>query len=94
MEKLINRFMAGASINIWRNSSPHNLWLEDGEGTEELSGAEFMELRKLAQHHLKSHKTVSYGSFVFAGRDRGQPIMESFFISEPTGMQRQRINNA
>lgn len=91
---LIELFRNGASLHIWRNSTPHNMWLSTDTNDISLSRKEYEELKLLASHSVISPQKVSYGSFIFARSDNGSPIMEGHYYNEPTEKQRERVLKA
>lgn len=93
-QALIEAFKAGGSLFIWRNSTPHNMWLSTENNSLSLTGKDYQMLKSLANHEILSNKRVSYSGFMFAKRDNGQPIMEGHFFNKPNQQQIDRVMRA
>jgi hypothetical protein len=94
MKELIKLFESGGALCIWRNSTPHNMWIETKNTNIELDEKQFQELKELSKFDVKSNQNVSYGSFIFPSSDKGQPIMEAYYLNEPTEKQINRVKLA
>lgn len=94
MEKLIKLFESGGALCIWRNSTPHNMWIETKNKNISLDSKQYQALKALAKFNVKSNNNVSYGSAIFPSRDNGQPIMEGSYRKEPTETQVNRVKLA
>lgn len=76
--QLLRKLKNGWTLHIWRNSSPHNIWLSGPRKELHFEGADRMWFGKLKKYcKLKSLEgTVTYPNTYFRGSDAGQPIHE------------------
>lgn len=79
-QKAFNALSKGAVLNCWRNSSPHNWWVEDSKGKMLWHSDGWGDVPNLIlfQKVSDSSQRVSYGASFFRGADDGMPQHSKF----------------
>lgn len=95
-EEAFNGLLDGGSLKVWRNSSPHNYWIESKEGnqlwhrdTEKIFNS--IPDQSLFVLSYESSDKVSYYGSLFPGSDLGKP-QESCLKLRPEFIKAWRFN--
>lgn len=84
-EEAFDALLKGSTLNVWRNSTPHNRWINSPNGKGNyLWHSEKYERpdMSLFEEAYKSSQTVSYGGSFFRGGDEGMSQESKYKLSQ------------